>query len=255
MQKRPNKIVFLAIPLILYAGLIVGIATVMSGTIPNFLIFFIYVAGVPLLIIKFQKEGVRQRFGLSEAHPRIYPTVLITLVFLALISALICQLRASTGLRDSIILTIIIAPIGEEIFFRGYLQGNFEKFKGPDNSKRAAAIAVVFTAVLFSYAHFMRAETMPFLYFFGTFFMGLLFGYVMVLKRSIIFPILLHMMFNTAIIISQQSAVYFSVPVYLLIAILLTILLTIIVLRLLRPLILKIDQRFFRRPNVQHSLL
>jgi len=145
---------------------------------------------------------------------------------------------------------IIFAPIGEELFFRGYLQGNFKKFfKGSNNNKQAVAIAVVVTAVLFSYAHFMRAGTTPFLYLFGTFFLGLLFGSVMVLRKSIIFPVFLHMMFNTAIIISEQSAAYFSVPVYLLIAFLLTIILTKIVMQLLQPLILKIYQQFFRRPT------
>jgi membrane protease YdiL (CAAX protease family) len=142
-----KKIVFLVMLILLYIGLIVCLEVGLSE-VP----FFAYLVGLSLLMIKLQKESLRQRLGLGRVRPRIYSIMFFILILSSVISGFICYFQVDIQLRYAILGSVIFAPIGEEMFFRGYMQGNFGKFfksnKDKQKNKRATSIAVILTALL-----------------------------------------------------------------------------------------------------------
>ena len=81
------------------------------------------------------------------------------------------------------LLVVVLAPVIEETVFRGWIQRSLERFWGP-------APAVVVTAALFALMHGIP-EYMP--YYFG---MGVLFGGIVLVTRSLWGSILLHAAYN-----------------------------------------------------------
>ena len=82
-----------------------------------------------------------------------------------------------------LLLVVVLAPVIEETVFRGWIQRPLERFWGP-------APAVVVTAALFALMHGIP-EDMP--YYFG---MGVLFGGIVLVTRSLWGSILLHAAYN-----------------------------------------------------------
>jgi len=221
---KNSKIVFLIVPILLYIGFIVCLA-VNVATELIFLIYFVWCMGLPLLMIILQKESLRQRFGLGGARPCGYSLMFFVLVSSSIVSVLLCYLGLDTQVRNNVMIFVIFAPFAEEIFFRGYIQGNFEKFfKSTKNkflklnkNKKAVHIAeiipIFLTALLFCMAHF-KVEYFSSA-FIGYFIFGIIFGGIMALTKSITFPISAHMFWNSLIMISVYNITFISVLVQL----------------------------------------
>jgi membrane protease YdiL (CAAX protease family) len=84
------------------------------------------------------------------------------------------------GYLVNVLMVVLIAAVGEEIFFRGVLQKVFQKwFSNPH-------VAIVFVAIIFSAFH------MQFYGFLPRFALGVLFGYLYYWSGNIWYPILAH---------------------------------------------------------------
>ncbi|MCK5772339.1 MAG: CPBP family intramembrane metalloprotease [Thermoplasmata archaeon] len=92
-----------------------------------------------------------------------------------------------------IISVSLLAPLSEEIFFRGYLFGALEKKLGGNP-------AILITAVIFGLAHFNLVLFIP------IFLMGLVLGWMRERTGSILPSILVHSMNNTLAIVWVMSA-------------------------------------------------
>lgn len=93
---------------------------------------------------------------------------------------------------ESILMAIsicIIAPAIEEIIFRGFLLRAF--------SKKGEWFAVVVSAMLFSITHGNIPQAL------GAFFIGILFGFIAIKTKSLVAPIILHIINNTLASVSD----------------------------------------------------
>ena len=77
-------------------------------------------------------------------------------------------------------------PIGEEIFFRGFLFDKIEKFSG-------GVIAIVITSVLFGIAHMSYGKIFPAVM---PIFMGMILGYIVYKTQNLYSAIIAHVTFN-----------------------------------------------------------
>jgi membrane protease YdiL (CAAX protease family) len=83
---------------------------------------------------------------------------------------------------------IAIQPIGEEIYFRGFLYDKIERYAG-------WPLAIVMTAVLFAIAHMSYGKIIPVIM---IFFMGLVLGYIVYKSKSLYSSIIAHIIFNVS---------------------------------------------------------
>ena len=90
------------------------------------------------------------------------------------------------------VLAIVIAPVAEEVFFRGLLQPELERSLG-------AARGIAVTAFLFAFVHLLP-QVLPL-----HFFLGLAFGFVVYATRSIWSGILLHVANNSLAILGLAT--------------------------------------------------
>lgn len=93
----------------------------------------------------------------------------------------------------------VIPAIGEELLFRGLMQRHLAE------SFRNVHIAIVVTAVIFSLVHMQIYSFLP------RFFLGIVLGYMLVIGRSIWYPIIAHFINNAVGVIfyylaNQQKA-------------------------------------------------
>ncbi len=102
-------------------------------------------------------------------------------------------------LATMVVAAVLVAPVCEEIIFRGYLYPAAKKFAGP-------WIAGFSISVVFAVAHGNLASALPLF----------LFGIVLVVlyekTRSIWTPIAAHLCFNGATVIVQAAARYYNIP-------------------------------------------
>ena len=89
----------------------------------------------------------------------------------------------------NLLVIAIIPAIGEELFFRGYLQQNVIKWA------RSPHIGIIITAILFSIIHFQFNGFIP------RFILGVLLGYIFYWSRNLWIPILAHFINNAQILI------------------------------------------------------
>jgi len=88
------------------------------------------------------------------------------------------------GLLMNMLMIGIVAAVGEELIFRGLLQGLLSAMI------RNIHLAVLVTALLFSAVHFQFFSFLP------RFFLGVILGYLMYYGKSIWYPILAHFVNN-----------------------------------------------------------
>jgi len=81
---------------------------------------------------------------------------------------------------------VTIQPIGEEIFFRGFLFEKIEKYAG-------GIIAVIVTAFLFGLAHMSYGKIFPVIM---PIFMGFILGYIVFKTKNLYSSIIAHVVFN-----------------------------------------------------------
>ena len=107
---------------------------------------------------------------------------------------------------ELLFLAIIIAPVTEEIFFRGFLQGVLAKNYAVEKNKRNIIIIVLIPSLLFTVAHYhyiINTEILHWvLLFIGVFILSLYSGYLRNKYQSVIPSIFAHFGFNSAIVIA-----------------------------------------------------
>ncbi len=81
---------------------------------------------------------------------------------------------------------VAIQPIGEEIFFRGFLFEKIENFAG-------GIVAIFITAFLFGLAHMSYGKIFPFLM---PILMGIILGYVVYKTKNLYSSVIAHIVFN-----------------------------------------------------------
>jgi membrane protease YdiL (CAAX protease family) len=86
----------------------------------------------------------------------------------------------------SIIILLLIQPIGEEIFFRGFLLDKINTLYGKE-------IAIITTALMFGIAHLSYAKIYPAIM---TGILGILFGYIVLKTKNLNTSIIAHILFN-----------------------------------------------------------
>ncbi len=94
----------------------------------------------------------------------------------------------------NLLMIAVIPAVGEELFFRGILQEHLRQ------GFRNTHLAVVVTALAFSFFHFQFQGFIP------RFFLGLLFGYLMVWSGSIWVPVLAHFINNGSAVLVEFLA-------------------------------------------------
>ena len=99
------------------------------------------------------------------------------------------------------IAVVILAPLGEEIIFRGFLQQTLEK------QWKDITLAILFTALIFSLIHMN-----PY-WFIQIYFLGVILGFLAWKTKSIIAPLILHSLNNSMALLlsfldSQQNSLY-----------------------------------------------
>jgi membrane protease YdiL (CAAX protease family) len=94
------------------------------------------------------------------------------------------------GVVVLMVVAVLIAPIVEEILFRGYIQGTLEKYISP-------TLSLLITALIFSLSHFQFVVVIP------LFILGLLLGALRNHTRSISVPIMFHMLNNVITLVVE----------------------------------------------------
>ncbi|MBV6881523.1 type II CAAX endopeptidase family protein [Epilithonimonas ginsengisoli] len=151
-----------------------------------------------LLVVR--KEKKKLNFDFSTKPFRVYLLIFPMMFGMMLVADYTTQLIPTTGgilgpiyelytkefaklLKDPValvIMTVILAPILEEILFRGVIM------KGMINNKVAPATAIIVSALIFGAVHFNPWQ------FAGAFLLGLVLGLVYYKTKSLLMPILLH---------------------------------------------------------------
>jgi len=90
----------------------------------------------------------------------------------------------------SMFFLVAIQPIGEEIFFRGFLFEKIENFAG-------GTTAVFITAFLFGIAHMSYGKIFPVLM---PMLMGIIFGYIVLKTKNLYSSLFAHIVFNITVL-------------------------------------------------------
>jgi len=86
----------------------------------------------------------------------------------------------------SIIILVVVQPVGEEIFFRGFLLDKLNSLAGKET-------AIIATGILFGIAHLSYAKIFPAIM---TALLGILFGYIVIKTKNLNTAIIAHILFN-----------------------------------------------------------
>lgn len=181
--------VSLVAPLAMWAPLmfLLWLTSVLTGTWHYFvaLSVIIYMVLVPLMMMRyFEKESIVQRLGMQSGK-------FLVCVLLAIASVL--AFFTVTTREWAALLPLVLAPIPEEIFFRGYIMGRFAKRRMSITLK--SAIGLVLSSLVFSISHVFRS-------YWTTNFLVLLlasllvFGLTYWITGSILFSAVIHTVWN-----------------------------------------------------------
>lgn len=151
----------------------------------------------PLLLVALKRETFKSlgfRKGVIDAS-----ALLLTLglpFFYIITQIFVLQETIYITLGYALFSCVIVAPIVEEIFFRGFLQ---EKFSFVLKNK---FFAIGLTAVLYGCIHIPRSVGMYHPIGIGfTIILGCLFGWVYSEGKSLIYPIVFHSLYNLTVIL------------------------------------------------------
>ena len=103
------------------------------------------------------------------------------------------QMNSLSGLLINLFILALVPAIGEELFFRGYIQQSLSKWINNSST------AIFITAILFSAVHMQFQGFLPRL------FLGIMLGYFLYWSKSLWLPIIAHF-------INNALAVVFSYP-------------------------------------------
>jgi membrane protease YdiL (CAAX protease family) len=156
-----------------------------SNSIHDFLgnIILIYYLVVPIGIIRFvQKQSVIERFGLQSLRYLALAFVIIISLAIVFLSGIVNNLTAFSS--------IILAPIPEEIFFRGYMLGTLRSQKA--NLKLFLG-SILLVSTTFAFSHSFKYDIL------GTapvFALGFVFGVLYWFSHSIVPSATIHIAWN-----------------------------------------------------------
>ena len=237
MRKDSDYKVDLFIGIILVVGIMVGqslayaiglgISAFVGQDIPDTggfnLLAYVITMLTPIMFFDFlilRRSGKKLRFDFSTKPLRVYLLIFPMMLGMMMISDYTTQLIPTEGpllgpiyemytqllaglAKDPValvIMTVILAPILEEILFRGILM------KGLVNNHVEPKKAIVLSALVFGAVHFNPWQ------FLGAFLLGLVLGLVYHKTRSLLMPILLHAFNNltSALMMLYSDAENFS---------------------------------------------
>jgi len=145
-----------------------------------------YLFAMPFGMVKFiEKQSIIKRFGLE-------PERLLFLILLG-ITAIMAILNVTTT-NWTAFSNVLLAPIPEEVFFRGYILGIFSKGIKSSDSAKVWGSSLILSAAIFSLSHAFTGE--PLVLFEFAFLFGCLTGLIYLLTRSILLPAAMHTAFN-----------------------------------------------------------
>ncbi len=173
--------------LFLIGGLIVAATTFRAGL----------VRGLGLSVRHWPWDTIRGVVAYLAVFPVCIGLLLLTIYFLP--EKLIRQHELLTSIKTVspfwqavvIFSAVVLAPISEEIFFRGLFQSMIRKYTG------RPWVAIITSAALFAVFHFACPQTIP-----ALLALGIVLGYNYARTGRLLAPILIHAIFNTVTIIS-----------------------------------------------------
>ena len=149
------------------------------------------------LLMKNKLSGAQAMWFALCGALMVGPSVMLSGVMEAVLRIFGAAPNAAAGAMDAalfmplLLASAVIAPVCEEVFFRGYLLGVFARA----GRERAA----VLSALLFSAAHGLSLET-PVL-----FAIGLLLAAAAYRAQSLLAPVIMHMAYNATLIVLAAS--------------------------------------------------
>lgn len=149
------------------------------------------------LVLRRRLSGAQALWLLASGALIVCPATLLGDLAAALpaafgVQAAPVQGEASAALLLPMLLASgVLAPVCEELFFRGYLLGAFRRY-----GEYGAAL---FTAALFAVSHGMSAQLPAYLL------LGLLFAALMLHMGSVLAPLLAHMAYNITLILLSAT--------------------------------------------------
>lgn len=150
---------------------------------------YAYMVVTPFLLTRFfEKRSIKERFGFQRKNV----SGLLVATYLGLIIVYFFDVTNFSG--------VFLAPLLEEIFFRGYMLGSFVALKNNEWKWRSTIAPMLFTSFLFAFGHlFNYYPTFPLSMWFLTvaiFIGSLALSLLYVLSKTILPCFLLHMIYN-----------------------------------------------------------
>lgn len=193
----PFIIWFALLPLLWLTSRTRGVTSYFSASL-----IAIYMIVVPLTMVRFaEKQSITERFGLRSAR-------FLILVFLVLTSIAATIIMTATDWNASY--AVLLAPIPEEMFFRGYFLGRFTN-RNTSKSTKAAVGSLLLSAAVFSLSHIFRPYSIP--DYLSLFEFGLVTGFTYLLSNSILLGVAIHTAWNFSLAVKPEylfSTQFFS---------------------------------------------
>lgn len=174
---------------------------------------------LPLIVLKLSGQSPKNLLPFGKTNRRyllasicLILGVAIIIFYLRVVSEMLAPLNDTLRMALSQTLTVygpldtflkllllcVLAPICEEIFFRGFIQRTFSRHVGK-------TFAILITAVFFAFMH--PSTWHPHLYFI----LGLTLSWISAKTRTLRTPILCHMINNTFVLMVQQYGLGFPI--------------------------------------------
>ena len=156
------------------------------------LVYSCYMLTISFLLVElFEKRSIVERFGFQ----RNSVLGLVVAVCLGFILAWYLGLEYLTG--------VISAPMVEELYFRGYMLGAFNKLgENHEKWRLSELVWILFSSLLFTLSHILKyyptfpSSTGSLL--FSLFFASLVLGFLYIRSGTILWSFLVHMLYNLA---------------------------------------------------------
>lgn len=182
--------------------------TTPSGAYTDFgfmVTYFFSMVLIYLIVTRYERRSYKIIIPISNRRAGFDPTTILWgVILLIALSITLMPLAEYLPADDrtfnngewTLLTTVVLAPIFEEYIFRGRLISLFQHNMPP-------SVAILLAATVFAFSHGISVVTL------SAFVSGIIFGYVYLLRRSIIAPIILHMCNNAIayalIVLSYQD--------------------------------------------------
>ncbi len=222
--KTAGKIVVYSLSITLIAGIVLVFSDVLSAEVikvpySSIALQFVFTIIAIFLLTK----GKPGKYGFQLPQKTAFRSIVLWVIILLVLGYFLSMFFegeqhgeqhpiADKGLLTRIILGLVVAPILEEVVFRGLIQSYLARFKhiGFKIARAFFSYPVIFAALLFSFAHLpmiirdMNAGLM-FIIFFSTYVFcgGILMGYAREKTGSLIPAVIIHFSINLFVLLSD----------------------------------------------------